>query len=96
MHDGACTRVLFPQRAEEEMRMPQEAYGFLSIILTIVFIGLSWWALQSFRFEKILKNPNGAQAKLLQIFLSIVIGYELSRFFLDYLGWSLAFGNIFP
>lgn len=77
------------------MSVPQEVYGFMSIILTIVFIGLSWWALQSLRFEKIVKNPNGAQAKLLQIFLSIVVGYEISHFFLDYLGWSLTFGNIF-
>ncbi|EST55324.1 membrane protein [Brevibacillus panacihumi W25] len=75
--------------------MPTDLYGFLSIILSIIFIGLSWWALQSIRFEKILKRPNGAQAKLLQIFLSIVIGYELSRFFLDYLGWSMVFGNLF-
>ncbi|HZG83211.1 MAG TPA: DUF1146 family protein [Brevibacillus sp.] len=75
--------------------MPTDVYGFLSIILSIIFIGLSWWALQSIRFEKILKRPNGAQAKLLQIFLSIVIGYELSRFFLDYLGWSMVFGNLF-
>lgn len=75
--------------------MPQEVYGLLSIILSISFIGLAWWALQSFRFDKILNKPNGAQAKLLQIFLSIVIGYEVSRFFLDYLGWSLTFGNLF-
>jgi len=75
--------------------VPTDVYGFLSIILSIIFIGLSWWALQSIRFEKILKRPNGAQAKLLQIFLSIVIGYELSRFFLDYLGWSMVFGNLF-
>lgn len=80
---------------EEETSVPQEMYGFLSIVLSIVFIGLAFWALQSFRFEKILKRPNGAQAKLLQILLSIVIGYEVSRFFLDYLGWSLAYGNLF-
>ncbi|WP_188066285.1 DUF1146 family protein [Brevibacillus brevis] len=75
--------------------MSQEVYGLLSIILSIAFIGLAWWALQSVRFDKILKKPNAAQAKLLQIVLSIVIGYELSRFFLDYLGWSLTFGNLF-
>ena len=80
---------------QEDTSVSQEIYGFLSIILSIVFIGLAWWALQSFRFEKIVKRPSGAQAKLLQIFLSIVIGYEVSRFFLDYLGWSLAFGNMF-
>ncbi|WP_411502915.1 DUF1146 family protein [Brevibacillus centrosporus] len=77
------------------MRVPQEIYGFVSIIVTIVFIGLAWWSLQSLRFEKIVKKPNSAQAKLLQILLSVVVGYEISRFFLDYLGWSLAFGNMF-
>jgi uncharacterized integral membrane protein (TIGR02327 family) len=87
--------VLLVDLLKEETNVPQDIYGFMSIILSIVFIGLSWWALQSFRFEKILKHPNGAQAKLLQIFLSIVIGYEVSRFFLDYLGWSLLFGNLF-
>ncbi|EJL46561.1 putative membrane protein YwzB [Brevibacillus agri] len=75
--------------------MPQEVYGVLSIVMSIVFIALAWWALQSFRFEKIVKHPQGAQAKLLQILLSIVIGYEVSRFFLDYLGWSMTFGNLF-
>lgn len=75
--------------------MPQEIYGSMSIILSIVFIGLSWWALQSFRFDMFLKKQNSGQAKLLQILLSIMIGYEVSRFFFDYLGWSLVFGKIF-
>ncbi|MGZ0051754.1 DUF1146 family protein [Brevibacillus gelatini] len=75
--------------------MPQEVYGVLSIVLSIVFIALAWWALQSFRFEKIVKHPQGAQAKLLQVLLSIVIGYEVSRFFLDYLGWSMNFSSLF-
>lgn len=75
--------------------MQQDLYGLLSIILSIAFIGLSWWALQAFHFEKVLRKPNSPQAKLLQIFLSIVMGYELSRFFLDYLGWSLNFGYLF-
>jgi uncharacterized integral membrane protein (TIGR02327 family) len=75
--------------------VPQEIYGFLSILLSIVFIGLSWWALQSVSFEKWLKKPNSAQAKLLQIILSVVLGYELTRFFLDYLGWSMVMGDLF-
>jgi len=75
--------------------MPQEIYGLLSIVMSVAFIGLSWWALQSFRFDKVLRHPLSAQAKLLQIILSIVIGYELSRFFMDYLTWSLVFGKLF-
>ena len=75
--------------------MPQEIYGLLSIVMSVAFIGLSWWALQAFRFDKVLRHPLSAQAKLLQIILSIVIGYELSRFFMDYLTWSLVFGKLF-
>lgn len=80
---------------EEETIVPQEVYGLTSIILSVVCIGLSWWALQSVRFDTFLRKPSSGQAKLLQIMLSIVIGYEVSRFFLDYLGWSLVFGKMF-
>jgi uncharacterized integral membrane protein (TIGR02327 family) len=75
--------------------MPQEIYGFVSIILTVLFIALSWWGLQAIRFDLFLKKPDSAQAKLLQILLSLVIGYEVARFFLDYLGWSLMIGRVF-
>ncbi|NNV09973.1 DUF1146 domain-containing protein, partial [Geobacillus sp. MMMUD3] len=29
------------------------------------------------------------------ILLSLVIGYEVARFFLDYLSWSLIIGQVF-
>jgi len=63
--------------------------GLLTIILSVVCIGLSWWALQSFRFDLFVKRPDSAQAKLLQIFLSIVIGHGVSVFFMEYLASSL-------
>jgi len=75
--------------------MQQEIYGVVSIILTVLFIALSWWGLQAIRFDLFLKKPDGAQAKLLQILLSLVIGYEVARFFLDYLSWSLIIGQVF-
>ncbi|MDA5108138.1 MULTISPECIES: DUF1146 family protein [Brevibacillus] len=75
--------------------MQQEIYGVVSIILTVLFIALSWWGLQAIRFDLFLKKPDSAQAKLLQILLSLVIGYEVARFFLDYLGWSLMIGQVF-
>lgn len=58
------------------------------IVLVLLAIGLSWWALQQFRFDLFLKNPKGPQAKVLQIFLSIVIGYEVAKFLIDYFNWS--------
>nr|WP_194247049.1 DUF1146 family protein [Brevibacillus borstelensis] len=70
-------------------------YGFVSIIVSVALIGVSWWALQAFRFDLFLKNPQGPQAKLLQIIMSIFLGYQMASFLMEYLGWSLIFGQIF-
>ncbi|WP_047150808.1 DUF1146 family protein [Aneurinibacillus tyrosinisolvens] len=62
--------------------------GAINIVLSLIFIALSFWTLQTFRFDLFLSNPKGPQAKLLQIFLSIVIGHSVSTFFSDYFGWT--------
>jgi len=62
--------------------------GLIFIIVTIACIGISWWALQAFKFDLFVNRPKGAQAKGLQIILSVVIGYQLARFILDYAQWS--------
>ncbi|RAV17366.1 DUF1146 family protein [Paenibacillus contaminans] len=65
------------------------------IILTLCAIGLSWWALQQVRLDLFVKNPKSAQVKVLQIFLSIALGYEVSRFLIDYFNWSALLKGLF-
>lgn len=55
--------------------------GLLGILLSIVFVFLSWWALQMFRIDLFFANPDSPQAKLLMIFLSVLMGYGLTKFF---------------
>jgi uncharacterized integral membrane protein (TIGR02327 family) len=62
--------------------------GMINIALSLICIGLSFWALQVFRFDLFISNPKGAQSKLLQIFLSIFIGHGVASFFMDYFGWT--------
>ncbi|KIL40627.1 membrane protein [Gordoniibacillus kamchatkensis] len=69
--------------------------GLINIFVYLLFIALSWWALQQFRFDVLLRQPKSAQGKMLQIFLSIALGYELARFFLDYLQYSLGLQRMF-
>jgi uncharacterized integral membrane protein (TIGR02327 family) len=69
--------------------------GLVTIVVYLLFIALSWWALQEFRFDVLLRRPKSPQGKLLQIFLSIVLGYGLGRFFLDYLQISLGLQRMF-
>ncbi|MCM2535752.1 DUF1146 family protein [Neobacillus pocheonensis] len=62
--------------------------ALVSIISHLVFIAVSWWALQAIRLEKLLKPNHVFQARLLYILLAICIGSSVSNFFLDYLQWS--------
>jgi uncharacterized integral membrane protein (TIGR02327 family) len=79
----------------EGVETMMEISAVLNIVLSVVFIGVSWWALQAFRFDLFVKKPDSAQAKLLQILLSIFIGYGVARFFMEYLGWSLMLKDLF-
>ncbi|MBT2727723.1 DUF1146 domain-containing protein [Bacillus sp. ISL-75] len=60
----------------------------LSILSHLIFITISWWALQAIRLEKLLKPNHVFQARLLYILLAIFVGSSVSNFFLDYLQWS--------
>jgi uncharacterized integral membrane protein (TIGR02327 family) len=61
----------------------------------LLCIGLSWWALQQFRFDLFVKQPRSAPAKMLQVLLSIALGYQIARFVLDYYNWSTLLKGMF-
>ncbi|GAB7055738.1 MULTISPECIES: DUF1146 family protein [Paenibacillus] len=69
--------------------------GLLNIVVVLVFIAVSWWALQELKLESIFKRPKTPQAKLLQILLSVALGYQIARFIIDYLEWSTWFSGMF-
>ncbi|TVY09307.1 DUF1146 family protein [Paenibacillus cremeus] len=62
--------------------------GMINISVVLVFIGFSWWVLQELKLDAIVKRPKSPQARLLQIFLSVALGYQLARFVIDYFLWS--------
>jgi uncharacterized integral membrane protein (TIGR02327 family) len=67
----------------------------LSILSHVIFIAISWWALQAVRLDQLLKPNHVFQARLLYILLAIIIGSSVSNFFLDYLQWSQQLPLIF-
>jgi uncharacterized integral membrane protein (TIGR02327 family) len=69
--------------------------ALVSILSHLVFIAISWWALQSIRLEKLIRANHVFQARLLFILLAIFIGSSVSNFFLDYLQWSRQLPLIF-
>lgn len=69
--------------------------SILNILVYLVCIAASWWALQEFRFDVLLKRPRSAQAIMLQILLSIALGQLVASFFMQYLGLSIGFSRMF-
>jgi uncharacterized integral membrane protein (TIGR02327 family) len=69
--------------------------AIVNIVLTLAGIALCWWALQSVKFDLFLSNPQGVQAKVLIIVLSIVLGHGITRFLSDYAGWSQMLTQLF-
>jgi len=75
-----------------------EAFGFHAVVYIIVqllFLLITWWALQALKIDLFLKNPNGPQAKTLQILLTIAIGSIVGNFFLTYFQWATRIHYIF-
>ncbi|WP_048601684.1 DUF1146 family protein [Rubeoparvulum massiliense] len=62
--------------------------GLFSILLTLFFIAISWWLLQGFRVDLFLAEPSSKKSKLLILFLAIIIGHGVGRFFIDYYIWT--------
>lgn len=71
--------------------MVNEFFGqqaLLSILSHLLFIVITWWALQAIRIDSLIRPNHIWQARLLLILLTIAIGTTVSNFFLDYLIWS--------
>jgi uncharacterized integral membrane protein (TIGR02327 family) len=59
--------------------------ALVSIISHLLFISITWWALQAVQYEKWMKPNRVMQVRLLLILVTIAIGSAVSNFFLDYL-----------
>ncbi|MFC2948900.1 DUF1146 family protein [Virgibacillus sediminis] len=62
--------------------------ALISIISHILFISLTWKVVVSLNFDALLVKGKTTEARVLLLFLTIVIGAGVSRFFLEILQWS--------
>lgn len=69
--------------------------ALFNIAVTLIGIGVAWWALQSLRFDVFLKHPGEGKAKLLHLMLAVIIGYMFGKFIIEYVVWSSMLKYIF-
>ncbi|PQP84550.1 DUF1146 domain-containing protein [Paenibacillus sp. PCH8] len=69
--------------------------GLVSIIVSLLCIALSWWALQNLKLDLVIRQPLGAQGRLLHLLLAIILGHAVAGFVIDYLSWTQMLRNLF-
>lgn len=65
-----------------------QIYGIDAIVRIVshfAFIYLAFWSLRSLRIDQLFKSFHTTQVRMAIVFLSIVIGYGVSSFFLEIL-----------
>ncbi|WP_456279799.1 DUF1146 family protein [Bacillus sp. K7] len=60
----------------------------IGIVVHLIFIAVTWWALQAVNIDLLIKKGKVVQARLLMMLLTIAIGTAVANFFLDYLNYS--------
>ncbi|MFD1036847.1 DUF1146 family protein [Virgibacillus byunsanensis] len=59
-----------------------------SMISHLLFIFITWRIVQTINFDPLIRKGHGTEAKILLMFITIVVGAGVSRFFLEFLQWS--------
>ncbi|MDH6365439.1 putative integral membrane protein (TIGR02327 family) [Enterococcus sp. PF1-24] len=59
--------------------------AFLRVFSHLAFIYLAFWSLQALRLEQFFKRDETARIRMILMLLAIVIGYQASSFFLEFL-----------
>ena len=68
--------------------------AIVRIVSHLMFIYISFWALQSLRIEQFFKTQFTPQIRMLMVFFAIAIGYTVSSFALELIAlcrWHLQF-----
>lgn len=62
--------------------------AIISMISHVSFIYITWIAIQGFNFEPLVRKNHVTEARIIIMFITIVIGTGVSRFVLDIIQWS--------
>ncbi|WP_249869318.1 DUF1146 family protein [Oceanobacillus saliphilus] len=62
--------------------------ALISMISHLIFIYITWRLVLSMNYEGIIKKGRTTEGRIFLLFITIVIGTGVSRFFLEILRWS--------
>lgn len=63
-------------------------FSIIGMLSHVIFIYIAWTALQGINVEPFARKNKITEARIILIFIAIVIGTGVSRFVLDIIQWS--------
>ncbi|EUJ45862.1 DUF1146 family protein [Listeria riparia] len=69
--------------------------AIIVMISHLLFIVITFWALQALNFEKLIRRNHIIQARVLYLIIAVALGVTISNFFLDYFISAKQLGNLF-
>ncbi|MFT8872973.1 MAG: DUF1146 family protein [Sporolactobacillus sp.] len=69
--------------------------ALLALSVHLIFFIITWWALQSIKFERLFRRPGSLQARVAYLLIVIAVSYPVASFFQTYLNLSLALPQIY-
>lgn len=63
-------------------------FSIIGMLSHVIFIYITWTAMQGINFEALVRKNKIVEARIIIIFLTIIIGSGVSRFVLDIIQWS--------
>ncbi|MDD9148252.1 MULTISPECIES: DUF1146 family protein [unclassified Sporolactobacillus] len=69
--------------------------ALISLLVHLITLVLTWWALQGLKIDDLFRHPKSPQVRVLYVLLAIAISYPVAEFFLSYIDWSLTLPKIY-
>ncbi|MFC4558070.1 DUF1146 family protein [Virgibacillus kekensis] len=69
--------------------------ALVGMISHLLFIYITWRVITTINFDPLIRKGRETEARILIIFIAIVIGTGVSRFILDFVQWSLNLQYLF-
>jgi uncharacterized membrane protein YwzB len=62
--------------------------GLIQLTVTLLLILVAWRAMRNVKVEQLFQVPSPIEARIIRLFISILLGHGVARFFFDYLSWT--------
>ncbi|CAM3493327.1 DUF1146 family protein [Hydrogenibacillus schlegelii] len=75
--------------------LPIGVESALGIVVALGAIALSFWALEAFRWDRVVRDPKAPQAVWLRLLVSVALGGSAAVFLMAYVRWATGLVYLF-